>query len=144
MLKTHSGCQHYVTQAPAAKTEHWRAQHHRPYEEQLLLRHCSSGQHGRSSCRQELIDQGILTQGISGQKDSHFVQLKKPKCTQKCSGDTWSVQLDALRASLASYSPNTPTNTPGAGAVFGPHSWTWLQLASEQRRGHTGCDEVFG
>ena len=77
MLKTHSSCQHYVTQAPTTKAEHRGARHHRPHEEELLLCHCSSGQHGLSPCHQELEDEGIVTQGISEQKDSHCAQFKK-------------------------------------------------------------------
>lgn len=53
----------------------------------------------------------------------------------------WSVQVDIPCASLAPYSL---TNTPSVGAVFGPHTGAWLQLASKQCRSHAGRDEVFG
>lgn len=77
MLKTRSGCQHYVTQAPTAEAEHHGARRRRPHEEELLLCHHSSGQHGLSPCHHKLEDEGIMTQSISGQKACHSVQFKK-------------------------------------------------------------------
>jgi len=108
-----------MTPAPTTEVEHQGARYHRPCEEELLLHHYPSGQSGLSPRHQEPKDEGIMTQGISRQKDSHSALFKKSKYMQKCSGNMWSVQLDAPRASLA---PRSLTNTPNVGAVFGPHS----------------------
>lgn len=78
-LETHFGCQHYVIRALMAKVERQESQYHKPHEEELLLHQYSPGQGSLSPHHQELDDEEIMTQGISGQKDSHPVQLKKKK-----------------------------------------------------------------